>query len=135
MVKVYTSYFSKAVKNFNPEMQYIVVSNSIPKWWPDNLPVIWLKEFAPDWQYVEQLKNGLIEWQEFVIQYKQTLLSRFGTLRDAQAHMLNAIYLNGNRNVSPESIVLLCYEKDSKHCHRSLLVNLLLEAEYKGELQ
>lgn len=134
MIQVYTSYFSKAIKNFNPEMQYIVVSNSMPKWWPENLPVIWLKDFAPEWHYVQRYKNDEMLWDDFAAQYKQTLLNRFGTLVEAQAHLLNMIYLAGKANTSPENIVLLCWEKEHERCHRTLLAQYLFELVYNGEL-
>lgn len=134
MLQVHTSYFSKAVKNFNPEMQYIVVSNSMPKWWPENLPVIWLKDFAPEWHYVQRYKNDKMLWDDFAAQYKQTLLNRFGTLVKAQAYLLNMIYLAGKANTSPENIVLLCWEKEHERCHRTLLAQYLFELVYNGEL-
>lgn len=129
MLQVYTSYFSKAINNYNHDMQYVIISNSAPKWWPKELPVVQLKDFAPDWTYVQRYKNDDMDWQAFADQYKNTLISRFDTLKNAQAELLKRLNTTSNT-----SIVFLCWEKDYTRCHRTLLAQYLFELVYNGEL-
>lgn len=109
---IWTSYYGKYRGTSG-----LCVSNSHPDSKEFGLEV---KELFPDWDKVEAYKNGDITWKEFRKAYIKKL-------KKLDVHEY-AKLCNGH--------VLLCWEKDPKHCHRSILVEWFTRNGYLcGELE
>jgi len=81
--------------------------------------------FAPDWSYVRAHQLGKIDDAQYVEQYHQAMLKSYRANTSAWLEVLNK-----------SELVLVCFCKPGKFCHRHLLVKYLtkLGAEYQGEL-
>lgn len=84
-------------------------------------------DLAPTEQLLKSAKSGEIDWNEYRHRYLEWI-ARPNALRRMKE--IGERAKNGN-------IVLVCYEKDSFHCHRRLLANAIAKwsgCEYRGEL-
>ena len=125
-MNIYTSYFTRAQLLDEDGKIYVAISNSVPAWFTPKH--IRMKELSPEWSDVDAYKYTRITFKTFEENYKKTLLKRFGSFEAVRQHLMDKIGLTGNQNV-----VLMCWEKDSKHCHRSILADIFA-IDYKGEL-
>ena len=108
---IWTSYYGNYKGN-----RGLCVSNTQPK----PARYINLKSLNPDWLMVEAYKNGNITWKEF---------------RKAYIKKLKKLAVHEYAKLCQGS-VLLCWEKDYKHCHRSILVEWFTRNGYlAGELE
>ena len=86
-------------------------------------------EVAPSETLLLLGKKGLISWEE----YAQNYLMDIRDDSDAYNFMFNVAEDSKNLEV-----ILVCFEKDANHCHRTLLANEIVrtfkDVEYKGEL-
>ncbi len=71
---------------------------------------------APSWQLLRQYKSDKISFDEYIERYKKEILSR----RSAIDLMFDINHASKKHN-----IFLVCYEKDAKRCHRSILKELI----------
>lgn len=110
---LYTSYFAK-LKTIPKDITRIVITRFPPKWLPidkiDNMYLI--KEFSPYQETLLDYKNTG-NWDKYVIRFKDQMNTDI-KMQELLNKMLKSLQ-NG------KEYVLLCYEKDYEHCHRSLL--------------
>ena len=107
LMQIYTSYYAN-YKEIEPDYQCVAISNStpirIPKW----------KDVVPNWQLVQQYKAGLLLPEQFSLLYRQ------------QLDRCNTAKLYEYLQQFSYPVVLMCYEKDDRYCHRAILRDYLL---------
>jgi len=82
---------------------------------------------APSEFLLKQVKDGEIGWEEYRRRYILWITHSSAILWMKEV---------GER-AEEHDVVLICYEKDTNHCHRTLLAEAVSKwsgAEYKGEL-
>lgn len=103
----------------------------------DNVDVVFIPFFvmrgrgndilAPTDYLLRYYKNGKINWSEYRRYYLRWL-----------HHSVALKYMKEIGELAQKHpVVLVCYEKDAKHCHRTLLAQTVAKwsgCEYKGEL-
>lgn len=67
------------------------------------------KKFAPDEATLKRYKKGLIKWDEYIVEFEQTMYQR-----EILEHIKAQYYMEN-------SICLLCSEASHDKCHRSLV--------------
>ena len=84
------------------------------------------KHFAPTWNIVMGHKRGELSDEEYTEIYHGLMVASYRNHRDAWEELLKR-----------ERIVLVCFCRPGKFCHRYLLASYLekLGAEYKGEIR
>lgn len=92
---IYTSYFAAYRGN-----KGVSISNSTPYPMNDRC-----QELIPSWNLVSAYRNERISWKEYRKQYIKQL-------KELDVHEVYELLDNK---------VLLCYEKDDQHCHRSIV--------------
>lgn len=115
----YTSYYGN--QHFDQDKVFFVqVSNSAPAGFPVNYI---LKEVIPSWKdIVEPYKKGLLSETDYTIRYKKMLDSQEFTIRI----MLEDIKEKATA-LGLQDIILLCYEKPGRFCHRHILAEWIKE--------
>ncbi|WP_039230550.1 DUF488 domain-containing protein [Clostridium haemolyticum] len=110
---LYTSYLNKlnALPKDTPKM---LITRFIPKWFNiKKYPNTYLKrELAPSQDLLLRFKKDN-DWDEYIENFTKEMEAR-QDMKEALNKMLE--YLRKGNDV-----VLICYEKDYKHCHRSLI--------------
>ena len=114
MYKIYTSYFSN--KKLPEDIQKIPICSKILS--PGNYATYY-KELAPNASDVRDLYNQNITEVEFSLNYLNKL-ERIGEDRS-----LDLIVQDLELRLEYSDIVLLCYEKPNKFCHRHILAQFL----------
>jgi len=113
---LYTSYFSK---KFNQQTdKRICISNIPPKWF--SFPSI--AKLAPDTSLLKLYMSHEINFET----YSQMYISKL-------EYLYTSGQLEGIINSIPEESILMCYEKDSKECHRSVLLQYLKDHYFISE--
>lgn len=81
--------------------------------------------FAPAWSYVRDHQTGKITDAQYTNLYHKDMLASYHANKQAWLEVLNR-----------SEVVLVCFCKSGKFCHRHLLVQYLtkLGADYQGEL-
>ena len=113
--RVYTSYYRK-IDDLLEHVTVLQVSNSQPEYSKFEINKA-LKFLAPKWEYVQALKDNLITWEKFEELYRAQL-SEYD-LRPVRETLDDLV------RVTQRPIILACWEKDSKKCHRSILASVL----------
>lgn len=98
-MKIYTSYFSN-YKNLT-EYQCISIANSKP----ENIFIPTWQDVVPSWWMVDAFKQDKLGWGQFKQLYRKQLIG------------VDFSYIE--KFSLP--VVLLCWEKESEHCHRRIL--------------
>jgi len=86
---------------------------------PDNFEVVYVMIgrgndiVAPNKDDLEAYKNGSISWHEYSRRYREKLENI-----EAWTWMKNIA-----TRARQKDVVLVCYEKDASHCHRSILLS------------
>ncbi len=119
----HTSYFScPQLKTINPDNLYSI-SRYPPKSWKGNL----VKDLSPNENLLRLIKSGEITFNEFKYNYLAQLEYLY-TIGKLEGIMLKI----------PNQSILLCYEKDKDICHRSILLDYLIDNNFvdkaSGEL-
>lgn len=122
-MNIYTSYFTRAALLKDDSKVYISIANSTPTWF--QLYHMTAKELAPLWAHINELKSGKVGFNVFAENYKSTLEERFGDFSNIVKYIEDMV---GDRDV-----VLLCWEKDFRRCHRSIVADIIGDV-YAGEL-
>lgn len=126
-IKVHTSYYA-GVRNLPyGKVVFVQVSNTTPDWFDKPLCRLSQNVF-PDWSIINQYKSGAISYEAFSERYRETL----DTICDRKKLIDELEQLAEERNCT--NVVLLCWEKDDKQCHRSVLGEWLKIDNFKGEL-
>lgn len=102
---LYTSYFAKKLPS---DCIRIAVSNSKP----DTVHLRW-KTVLPSWEIVEKHKNGLISDMEYIENY----LKNLNQDKDRILAEINGI----QQKYHDQDVILLCWERNGKFCHRHIL--------------
>ena len=116
---LYTSYYGNPHLDQNKVFP-VQVSNSVPKGFPIKYV---LKEVIPSWKdIVEPYKENLLSEVEYTVKYKKMLDSQEFIIRI----MLEEIKEKA-LTLGLQDIVLLCYEKPGRFCHRHILAEWIKE--------
>ena len=122
---IYTSYYAK-VKKFPENMIPVAISRGIPKWYEG----VSYPKLAPLWNTVSTYKNNVENdkdyWENWDNNsYNETVLSKLNPQTVAEELQ----QLVGAGNIP----VLLCYEKSSDFCHRSLAADWFEKAQIQAK--
>lgn len=121
-MKVYTSYFGNPkLRELPNNVATLSVSNTTPAWFS---PHLILSKVNPEWGHINALKMLRISFSTFATLYKLTLSKRFTDASYISSYVYEAVE---SLDKKYDTVILLCWEKDSKQCHRSVL------AEYFGD--
>lgn len=127
---IYTSYFSKvkALYDQNPNLVFVSIAGKTPNWFDNSLiDILRYSKLAPkyEWWRVwhEKFKDNLesgesMNW--YIKKYYETVLNQLNPIF-VQRDLLDL----SNR----KDVVLLCYEKPEKFCHRQIVMNWFNSAE------
>ena len=80
-------------------------------------------ELAPKQGLLNKYKNGSIVWDEYVLIYRMNMLNE---------DTIGALSLVKMRLDEGKDVILCCYEKDYKKCHRFILSNYFAELGYEA---
>lgn len=111
MNRIYTSYFAN-YRNFPKDCTKVSVARDLKQ----SIKVdICIEEFAPSKELLYAYKNGNIHDGEYTFRYLAELKNRdLGTIVNKLASIAQT-----------NDVVLLCYEKKGKFCHRHILADCL----------
>ena len=70
---------------------------------------IWMKDLGTEKELIKRWKSGKISWTDFAKEYRKSLKGKEATLRELA------------KESEQKNITLLCTERDTQHCHRTLL--------------
>jgi uncharacterized protein YeaO (DUF488 family) len=70
---------------------------------------VWMKDLGTPRELIKEYKAGRMAWKEYAAEYRKSLGGKDSLLRELAAEAKKG------------TITLLCTEKDSGRCHRSLL--------------
>ncbi len=108
----YTSYFScPQLNTLNFNVKYSI-SRYSPKNWKGNI----IKDLAPNENLLSLIKSGEISFDEFKNNYLAQL-----------EYLYTSGKLEGIMLKIPSQSILICYEKDRNICHRSILLEYLID--------
>lgn len=109
-LKIFTSNYSIAARHLlGQKYQCYQISNTKPSFFPE---IPRLELLIPDWDWVSDLKMGLITEAEFVRLYTE---ERLVNLPEVKQQLVRDFVKTGFKPV------LLCWEGKGKFCHRHLL--------------
>lgn len=114
--KIYTSYYKKVDRLFDPRFLFVRISTSQPVWF--GYDTFDIPELYPGWDLVNAYKSGQINDEEYIRIYKEKL-SKLN--RDDILNQLKEI----SENNCNSDLILLCYETPDKLCHRHLVAEWL----------
>ncbi len=116
---LYTSYYGNPYLD-QSKVFPVQVSNSAPEGFPIKYV---LKEVIPSWKdIVEPYKENLLSEVEYTVKYKKMLDSQEFAIRI----MMEEIKEKAS-TLGLQDIVLLCYEKPGRFCHRHILAEWIKE--------
>lgn len=113
---IYTSYFGN-MKRLSSNCIPIAISATIP----DGINCLHLKKLAPSYDNLMQYRKDN-NWANYSERYKKETLSKFKS-----QDIIDEINSLIGDTATGKDIVLLCYEKNSKVCHRSLVADFLTQ--------
>jgi len=110
-MKIYTSYFAR-IKQIRERDDLLPVSIARfkPNWLKE--PVLEFKKLAPSVELLSDIKNGLIDEEQYIRRFKKEVLVG-KTVEAVRIHLMS---FAGNKDV-----VLLCYERPYEFCHRHII--------------
>lgn len=77
----------------------------------------WVRELAPSIELLKGYKEGIINQEQFTVQFFSQINSNVASLEALQS--ISEI-------AKTSDITLLCYEKDGEFCHRHLVNDMVL---------
>lgn len=113
-MEIFTSYFGNHRNYKNP----IAICGKSPAYYSG----FEYKKLAPKYDFFKSWKDGLITNDEYVIEYKKTVLDCLDVNRVVEE--LKSFYPDD------QDITLVCYEKPSDFCHRHLVADWLNQNGY-----
>lgn len=117
--RIRTGYYGSIKLYENADYTLLSVSRTTPKLEGSNIKA--LPILAPSEKLLSDYKEGRITWVQYERQYRDYLSTL--DLEDCVEAFACLTSLEHTRG-----IVLLCYEKDFMHCHRSILAEVLNES-------
>lgn len=110
---LYTTYFAKMNKIPNDCIK-LIITRFPPKWLNINeyTKTYVVKQLAPSQELLLSYRKNN-NWGEYVTQFKHEMVNREDMVD--MLYRLNKFLYEGN------DVCLICYEKNYKQCHRSLL--------------
>lgn len=102
---IYTACFRRVKEVLNP----ISIAGLTPSW-VGNIPKF--KKLAPSKQLVMDYKNGLISEGEYIINYYNSVLSKWPTANELVKELIKTF---------GDTMTLLCYEEYPGFCHRHVV--------------
>lgn len=124
---IYTSYFGN-MRNI-PKDNYVCVAISASV--PEGVNCLHFKKLAPKYDNFKDLKDGKQSFTEFAGRYESETLSNLRPI-----DVVSEIKQLAGKDAEGKNIVLLCYEKNSMECHRSLVAQWLTNGgTYVNELK
>lgn len=111
MSQVYTSYFAKVAKIDTSNYCLAAITRAKTPTWFEK-PCLWMPQYAPSWDLLNDWKQGLITWEEYTERYNKEMNLPYSAC--IIKHEINETMALMNKD-----IILLCYEKSQ--CHRFLL--------------
>ena len=121
---VYTTYISN-MKNIPQDAKKILIMRYIPKSLKDDkYNLMWMPDLAPQQAILNQYKNNEISFEDLTLAFKRYLV-----LKEEAKIAINKL----KDMLSKEDVYLICCEKDSSICHRTILKEYLISLGYKGE--
>lgn len=116
---LHTSYYGNPL--LDPGRQFLVrISNTAPSSFPLNYV---LQDAVPPWEtIVGPYKDGLIDAAEYERRYCRWLDSKAPYIRNTLEHIRRSA-----ASLCRKDIVLLCYEKPGRFCHRHILAAWLTD--------
>lgn len=113
--RVYTSYIEKFGALLEPPYKPVLITRARVNV-SFKQPAIWLQEYAPSWELLNDWKNGRITWEEYEVRY----VEEQGLLNKERVILLkNKLRYLSDRYEQP--LALLCFEAKGKNCHRHIL--------------
>lgn len=122
-IKIYTSYFSMMNKFDVSQFMHIRCSASIPSWLSKPMTEI-DDSLYPKWYLLNQYKNGEIDWETYKSLYIKYLEKNVNK-EEIKKQIIDLMKEKGYK-----CAVLFCWEKDAKHCHRTILAEWLFDEMY-----
>lgn len=114
-MRIFTGYFAKYKKYVELGLFPISISGKCPDWYDGQQ----YKKLAPKYWFFKEYKDGKIDEKGYTEHFKKEVLEPLNPLdvyRDFKEFIEK--YDNLFKNV-----ILLCYEKPEKFCHRHLVAN------------
>lgn len=113
--KIYTSYIRKFEEYDGEGFKPVFITRSRVNVNYDTT-AIWLQDLAPSWQLLNDWKSKLTSWDEYTVRYiAEQELENPNRVEKIKCRLNN---ISSKYNMP---LVLLCFEKDATHCHRSIL--------------
>lgn len=114
--RIRTGYYSKVADYVDSGYTLLSISRTTPNIQTAN--ILQLTMLAPSEDLFKRVKSGEISWVDYEHEYRDQI-SKLDLERCIK--LISAVtYAQGSNGV-----VLLCYEKDSMKCHRSILADVL----------
>lgn len=115
---MYTGYFAKLKTYEKAGLVPVSIALKSPDWYKG----LEYKDLAPNWDILNNWKNG--EHKGDVEYYKEQFQKQILAKRCISTVVCNLLELT---KVSPDKIILLCYEKPEDFCHRHLVADWITE--------
>ena len=80
---------------------------------------IWIPDLAPSESFFKKYKYESLPWDKYVDEFRIDMLSR--------TKMVDMINLVKTRLTEGRDVIMCCFEKDYKKCHRFILSNYFAE--------
>lgn len=114
-MSIYTGYFAQLKKYEKDGLIPISIARVTPEWFNGAE----LKDLAPSFSLLKRYKNNTISEEDYRAEYLQQLDKvKCGKVL---------------RQLTEDDVVLLCYEKVGKFCHRHILAEYLSDSGYFTE--
>lgn len=121
-MKIYTGYLAKISYYIKNDLIPITICGKAPQWYNG----IQYKKLAPSWDIYSKYKEGLYTTADYTQHFNDERLS----LLKKENVVSELCKLSNDHN-----IVLLCYEKPGKFCHRHIVVKWLSDIQYVEEFK
>lgn len=125
-MRLYTSYYARAVRA-SDDILFIRVSNTVPDWFRRTYHTLSINVF-PDWNFINAFKKDEISYETFCAEYRKKIMG------STQPNLILDEIKRLADEYGKDTVVLLCYEKNSSLCHRTELARIIDDGCYCGEL-
>ena len=113
---IYTSYYANVKKLNSDEYVFVGISATVP----DDVKCLHYKKLAPSYNNLMSYKNGECTFEEYKERYIKETLSSLIPIT-----VISEIKRLLGEEATNKHIVLLCFEKDARYCHKSIVAGWL----------